>query len=169
MDFILDLLLFVSLYLYQYLKSELNCSSDTALTTLICNGCNISKKIIEGFYYKKYVFLSQLNFQVLTIEKKSRQCFTYTCTYTYQKSGFKNLCLPICKTVSYYYSFSPSTIKLWNYLSESVNNSPSLPVFKTKLKSTKVSTSCKYFNVGNRKKIFYIVNIKMMLPILMPT
>lgn len=85
------------------------------------------------------------------------------------RSGFKNLCLPICKTVSYYYSFSPSTIKLWNYLSESVNNSPSLPVFKTKLKSTKVSTSCKYFNVGNRKKIFYIVNLKMMLPILMPT
>lgn len=28
------------------------------------------------------------------------------------RSGFKNLCLPICKTVSYYYSFSPSTIKL---------------------------------------------------------
>jgi hypothetical protein len=53
--------------------------------------------------------------------------------YSLRSSG-NNYCLPLCPTTSYYNNFIPSTIKLWNDLHTDIKNSPTLSIFKAKLK-----------------------------------
>ena len=79
-------------------------------------------------------------------------CFPVQHAYNL-RSGCNNLCIPVCKTMSYYNSFIRSTVKLWNSLTEDVKNSPSLAIFKAKLKNWGATNKpCRYFNFGNRKE-----------------
>ena len=56
-----------------------------------------------------------------------------------------------CRTQIYYQSFIPSSVRLWNELSLEIRNSPSLNIFKNKLKSVFQATPVPtYFNSGDR-------------------
>ena len=64
----------------------------------------------------------------------------------------QNFILPQCKTVSYYKSFIPSTIKLWNELESSTKNALSVNSFKSNIdKIYKPDKPPKYYNFGLRK------------------
>ena len=62
-----------------------------------------------------------------------------------------NFRIPFCNSVSYDKSFIPNTFKLWNNLPESIKTSPSIEIFKKRLKSD-VMACPEYFNEGNRKE-----------------
>ena len=68
------------------------------------------------------------------------------------------LCLPRYRTTSYYNSFIQSRIKLWNELEIDIKNSPTLPIFKAKLKKMKIPKTKQHFNFGIDEKILFFVN-----------
>ena len=71
--------------------------------------------------------------------------------YALRQEG-QNFILPQCRTSSYYNSFLPATIRLWNELDHETKNSPTISSFKVKLdKKYKPNTPPKHFDYGIRK------------------
>ena len=71
------------------------------------------------------------------------------CTYPLRNSN--QLRTPACNTVPYSASFLPSTIRLWNNLSQQHRNSETISKFKTGLfKFSSASSVPPYYYLGNR-------------------
>ena len=68
----------------------------------------------------------------------------------YNLRNRENFNIPLCRTSLFYSSFIPSTINKWNNLPLSTRNCPSLPQFKSKLKTDYRRCSA-YFDYGDRK------------------
>ena len=79
--------------------------------------------------------------------------------YTLRSSG-NNYCLPLCRTTSYYNSFIPSTIKLWNDLHNDIKYSPTLSIFKAKLKRMNIVKVKKHYNFGNRRENIILCQLR---------
>ena len=74
--------------------------------------------------------------------------------YNLRNTGNLNFVIPQTRTVSYFNSFLPSSIQLWNALPEQVKCSESFTSFKNKLKKSALEKAkyAKLFNFGNRKE-----------------
>lgn len=68
--------------------------------------------------------------------------------------------LPLCRTTSYYNSFIPSTIKLWNNLDAEIKDSSSLSIFKSKLKNQNIPKTYKHYSFGNRKENIILCQLR---------
>ena len=78
-------------------------------------------------------------------------------------------CLPLCWTTSYYTSFIPSTIKLWNELEADLKISPSLSILGLNLKELKFQKPKCTLILEIDEKILLFVNYGIKLVIWMLT
>ena len=65
----------------------------------------------------------------------------------------------MCSSRLYYTSFLPSAVRDWNELPEQTQNSPSLNIFKSSLKSNLI-TPPRYYNTGKRPCQIYHARLR---------
>ena len=118
---------------------------------LICIFCTDTSKIVHVYYEviikNDVIFILYAWFTDL-IRPFAENVHNYNLR---QQISFNNFRLPHCNTVSYYKSFLPSTLRLWNELPTSIKSSPSVESFKKNL-SFDLPKIKNYFNFGNRKE-----------------